>query len=315
MILKVEHIHKKFYRQVALEDVSFSVPGGTVFGLLGPNGAGKTTLIRIVTRILLADEGRIFFNGEEIKDEHIKKIGYLPEERGLYKKMEVLDEIVYLGMLKGLSRKVARERALYWMKKWDMLGWRGRKVEELSKGMQQKIQFIVSLVHEPELLILDEPFSGFDPVNAQMLKEEILSLKKQGATIVFSSHNMHNVEEICDEIVLINKSKKILEGNVWELRNSFFENMYDFEFEGNVLGFTNALWTAGEVILSERRGPHNVLRIKLAEGVDLNRLLELVLPVCRIKEVRQVLPSLHDIFVRSVSGETTIGISSVSPTE
>lgn len=302
MLIRLENISKRFQGHQALKKISFSIPNGKVFGLLGPNGAGKTTLIRIMNRIISPDEGKVYYHDKEISDNDVMKLGYLPEERGLYRKMEVFEQAVYLGMLKGLTRKKAKSRVEYWMRRWDILGWRKKKVEELSKGMQQKIQFMVALLHEPEFLILDEPFSGFDPVNAQLMKEEILNLKSNGTTILFSSHNMNNVEEICDEIVLINKSEKILEGNVWELRKSFFENLYDFVFEGNVMGFTNSLWTAGEVLSSKQDGNTHTLRIKLAPEFDLNKVVEMVLPSCKLIEIRRVLPTLHDIFVKSVTG-------------
>jgi ABC-2 type transport system ATP-binding protein len=303
MPVRLENICKRFQGHQALNKVSFSIPQRKVFGLLGPNGAGKTTLIRIITNIIRPDEGKVYFHDKELSEDDLRKFGYLPEERGLYRKMEVFEQAVYLGMLKGLSKKMAKARVEYWMKRWDIAAWKKKKVEELSKGMQQKIQFMVALLHEPEFLILDEPFSGFDPVNAQLLKDEILNLKNSGTTILFSSHNMNNVEEICDEIVLIHKSEKILEGNVWELRKSFFENMYDFVFEGNVMGFTNSLWTAGEVISSKQDGNTHTLRIKLVPEFELNKVLEMLMPVCKLVEIRRVLPTLHDIFVKSVTGK------------
>ncbi|MCX8080109.1 MAG: ATP-binding cassette domain-containing protein [Bacteroidia bacterium] len=314
MILQIQHIHKRFHNHVALRDVSFGIPEGVVFGLLGPNGAGKTTLIRIITRIFMPDEGQILFRGKPHADEYVARIGYLPEERGLYRKMEVYEHAVYLGMLKGLNRGKAKEKVEYWMKRWEMMPWKKKKIQELSKGMQQKVQIMASLLHEPELLILDEPFSGFDPVNAALLKEEIINLKNSGTTILFSSHNMNNVEEICDEIVLINKSEKVLEGKVREIQHAHFENTFDFEFEGNVMGFTNALWSGGEVLFSSQIGNRNTVRVRLSPGVELNDVIGSVLPVCRLKEIRQVLPSLHDIFLKTVTGKDK-AISSITQTE
>jgi len=315
MLLEVNNISKQFYGHQALRNVSFVIPDGIVLGLLGPNGAGKTTLIRIITRIFFPDEGRIFFKGEELKEEHISRMGYLPEERGLYRKMEVFEQLVYLGMLKGLTRKDAKKRTEEVLNRWDILHWKKKKIEELSKGMQQKVQLLASLLHQPQLLILDEPFSGFDPVNAQLLKEEILRLKKEGTTILFSSHNMFNVEEICDQIVLINKAEKILDGNIRDIRKKEFENVYEFHFFGNVMGFTNALWTAGEVLSSESNGEHHRLRVKIRKDISLNQVLEMVLPHCSIEEVKPVYPTLQEIFIRSVSGENTNKNLSALPTE
>ena len=219
-ILQIMHVSKRYSNHQALKDVSLSVPEKSVFGLLGPNGAGKTSLIRIINQITGPDSGEVFFKGEKLQQKHVERIGYLPEERGLYKKMTVGDQVLYLARLKGLSKQEAKKRLTLWFEKFEMQSWWKKKVEELSKGMQQKVQFIVTVIHEPELLILDEPFSGFDPINAQLIKNEILDLRKKGATVIFSTHNMGSVEELCDNIALINKSEKILDGTVKEIRKA-----------------------------------------------------------------------------------------------
>ena len=224
--LETENVVKQYAGHLALNKVSIQVPQGTIFGLLGPNGAGKTTLIRIINRITAPDSGIVRFNGHESSPEDIYQIGYLPEERGLYKKMKVGEQAIYLAQLKGLSYPEARSRLTRWFEKFDIMPWWNRKLEELSKGMQQKVQFIITVIHEPELLIFDEPFSGFDPVNADRLKQEILELKAAGHTIIFSTHNMSSVEEICDEIALINRSEVVLSGNVKEVRERFKSNTY-----------------------------------------------------------------------------------------
>jgi ABC-2 type transport system ATP-binding protein len=225
-MLKIENIVKQYENHIALNDVSLTVPQGSVFGLLGPNGAGKTSLIRIVNQITAPDSGVVYFKGEKLKPEHISLIGYLPEERGLYKKMEIGEQILYLAQLKGLTKSESIKRAKYWFEKMEIESWWTKKVEELSKGMQQKVQFIATIIHEPELLILDEPFSGFDPVNADIIKNEFLELNKKGTTIIFSSHRMESVEQLCDHIALIDKSKKILEGKVVDIRNQYKNNTY-----------------------------------------------------------------------------------------
>ena len=225
-LLTVEHVSKHYAGHTALDDVSLTIPRGSVYGLLGPNGAGKTTLIRIINRITAPDEGRVLFGDRELKAEDVYRIGYLPEERGLYKKMKVGEQALFFARLKGLSRRDALKRLKVWFEKFGIESWWDKKVEELSKGMAQKVQFIVTVLHEPELLIFDEPFSGFDPINANLLKEEILALRDKGATIIFSTHNMSSVEELCDHITLINRSKNILSGNVEEIRRSYGANIF-----------------------------------------------------------------------------------------
>jgi len=289
---------------MALDDVSIDVPEGTVFGLLGPNGAGKTTLIRIINQITGPDSGKVLFDGRLLEQEHVQQIGYLPEERGLYRKMEVGEQAIYLARLKGLSKKEAKRRVTEWFDRFGMSGWWKKKVEELSKGMQQKVQFIVTVLHEPRLLILDEPFSGFDPINAALIKDELLELKKKGSTIILSTHNMGSVEELCDNIALINRSKKILDGNVKEIRRTYAARTYDLAFKGTMIGFTNAMWTGGE-LLGQRIDEEgmNHVRVKLLGNTSPNALLEAVIKSNEIHGFTEVLPTMNDIFIMKVQAE------------
>jgi len=246
-IFTANQVVKRYANHTALNGVSIDVPQGSVFGLLGPNGAGKTSLIRIINQITAPDEGELFFKGEKLQAKHIERIGYLPEERGLYKKMQLGEQALYLAQLKGLSENDAKQKLKYWFEKFEIQSWWKKKIEDLSKGMQQKVQFIISILHEPELLILDEPFSGFDPINANLIKNEILDLKKKGTTIILSTHNMGSVEELCDYIALIHQSQKVLDGQVKELRNQYSTNVFDVEFKGNMLLFTNSMWGGFEL--------------------------------------------------------------------
>lgn len=283
--LETENVVKQYAGHLALNKVSIQVPQGTIFGLLGPNGAGKTTLIRIINRITAPDSGIVRFNGHESSPEDIYQIGYLPEERGLYKKMKVGEQAIYLAQLKGLSYPEARSRLTRWFEKFDIMPWWNRKLEELSKGMQQKVQFIITVIHEPELLIFDEPFSGFDPVNADRLKQEILELKAAGHTIIFSTHNMSSVEEICDEIALINRSEVVLSGNVKEVRERFKSNTY---------------------ILNVRKetGGIEELRIRKEENISNSDWLTRLASQYEILSFTEEIPSMNDIFINTVSGTT-----------
>ncbi|GAB4139253.1 MAG: ABC transporter ATP-binding protein [Bacteroidia bacterium] len=304
MILQAEHIVKRYDKHVALNDVSIHVPEGTVFGLLGPNGAGKTTLIRIINQITGPDEGKVLFDGRLLEPSHVSMIGYLPEERGLYRKMEVGEQAIYLARLKGLSKKEAKERIEEWFERFEMQGWWKKKVEELSKGMQQKVQFIVTVLHRPKLLILDEPFSGFDPINAQLIKDELLRMKAEGTTIILSTHNMGSVEELCDHIALIHKSQKVLDGNVREIRRAYASKTYDITFKGSMMGFTNAMWTGAELISKNEQtdGIHHA-RVKLLGNTSPNQLLEAVIRAAEIHSFNEVLPTMNDIFIMSVKDE------------
>lgn len=303
-ILSIEQVSKNYSGHVALSEVSLEIPEGSVFGLLGPNGAGKTSLIRIINQITAPDSGTVYLKGEKLKPQHTELIGYLPEERGLYRKMKVGEQCIYLARLKGISKKDAISKLNYWFEKFEMKSWWNKKVEELSKGMQQKVQFIVTVLHEPQLLILDEPFSGFDPINANQIKNEILDLKKKGTTIIFSTHNMGSVEELCDNIALINKSKKILDGSVKEIRKQFKTNIFTIGFHGNMLAFTNALWTGAELLdhKSEDNNTH-IAKVKLLNNNKANNLLSAVMPVAEVFSFNEIIPSMNDIFIQSVQSE------------
>jgi ABC-2 type transport system ATP-binding protein len=310
-ILKVENVSKKYSNHVALNNVSLEVPEKSVFGLLGPNGAGKTSLIRIINQITGPDSGEIYFNGEKLNEKHIENIGYLPEERGLYKKMRVGEQVLYLARLKGLSKDEAKKRLTYWFEKFEMQSWWKKKIEELSKGMQQKVQFIVTVIHEPKLLILDEPFSGFDPINAQLIKNEILGLRDKGATIIFSTHNMGSVEEMCDHIALLNKSEKILDGTVKDIRKAFRSHTYKIVFKGNIVGFTNAMWAGGEIIEKHSEGEIHTVTVKLLNNITSSQLLQAVLPQCEIISFNEIIPGMNDIFIRKVQeGNQALGTKS-----
>jgi ABC-2 type transport system ATP-binding protein len=303
---EAKNLVKQYAGHKALNKVSISVPKGSIFGLLGPNGAGKTTLIRIINQITGPDSGEVFFNGQPLKPEDVKRIGYLPEERGLYKKMKVGEQAVYLAQLKGMSQKEATKKLKAWFDKFDILPWWDKKVEELSKGMAQKVQFIVTILHEPELLIFDEPFSGFDPINANLLKKEILELRDKGATIIFSTHNMGSVEEICDHIALINKSEKILDGPVEQIKKKYRTNTYEINYTGEFNKLNQILKTDFEIIDLKKGIEHNTLKIKLNNGSTSNELLEQLLPYLNIVSFREIIPNMNDIFIRVVKESKTI---------
>jgi ABC-2 type transport system ATP-binding protein len=298
-MISIRHIVKQYASHRALDDVSIEVEKGKVFGLLGPNGAGKTSLIRIINQITAPDSGEILFNGEKLKQSDIERIGYLPEERGLYKKMEIGEQILYLAQLKGLTRLEARKRAKYWFEKLDITDWWNKKIEELSKGMQQKAQFVATVIHEPDLLILDEPFTGFDPVNAEIIKNEILELNKKGATIIFSTHRMETVEELCDSIALLNLSKKILDGKVKTIRNAYRDGTYLLEYEGARI---SANGSAPFTVLSET-GIEDGQQVKLRinAGSKVNDVLSYLLPLASISKLEEVIPTMNEIFIQTVS--------------
>lgn len=305
-ILETHNVVKDYAGHKALNNVSIEVPKGSVFGLLGPNGAGKTTLIRIINQITMPDSGTVLLNGENINESHRSMIGYLPEERGLYRKMKVGEQCIYLAQLKGMSYNDAMKKLKYWFEKFEIIEWWEKKVEELSKGMAQKIQFIVTVLHEPELLILDEPFSGFDPINTNLIKEEILRMNAEGTTIIFSTHNMGSVEEICQDIALINHSEKILSGKMKDIKNDFKTHEYEVQFKGGMMKFTNALWTGAE-LLSQTEIEKDLFsaRIKLLNNSTTNDLLSNILPHVEVQGLREVLPSMNDIFIQAVSNPTT----------
>jgi ABC-2 type transport system ATP-binding protein len=300
-IVEVQNVTKKYANHLALDNISLSIEKGSIFGLLGPNGAGKTTLIRILNQITAPDTGTIFFKGRPIQKNDIELIGYLPEERGLYKKMKVGEQSLYLAQLKGLSKKDALEKLVYWFKKFEIETWWNRKVEELSKGMQQKVQFITTIIHNPEFLILDEPFSGFDPINTNLLKQEILELKKNGTTIILSTHNMESVEEICDDIVLINKSKKVLEGHLSEIKQNFKNHQFEIAVEINS-NTNNVLHSELFTILNTQQNENiTTWKVQLTEQVTGNQLLQYLLPFCNIITFKEILPSMNEIFIKQVN--------------
>lgn len=299
-LVETEQVVKRYAGHLALDRVSIAVPEGKIFGLLGPNGAGKTTLIRIINRITLPDSGCVRFAGRASQPDDVLQIGYLPEERGLYKKMKVGEQAIYLAQLKGLSYMEARERLKHWFEKFDILPWWNRKVEELSKGMQQKVQFVITVIHEPKLLIFDEPFSGFDPVNADLLKREILQLKAKGHTIIFSTHNMASVEEICDEIALINHSQVVLSGQVDEVRNRFKQHTFTLSHTGEK---TLQTPVEGYEILSGSRRPSGVTELRIRKEASLSNS-DLLLRLAQRYEIlsfAEELPSMNDIFIQTVS--------------
>ena len=309
-MLSIRSIIKDYENHRALNSVSMEIPKGSVFGLLGPNGAGKTSLIRIINQITKADSGDIYFKDEKLQEKHISSIGYLPEERGLYKKMGVADQIVYLAQLKGLSKQEAEKRAKAWFERLEMKGWWNKNVEDLSKGMQQKVQFVATVIHQPELLILDEPFSGFDPINAQLIKNEILELREKGSTIIFSTHNMGSVEELCDNIALINKAEKILDGTVSDIRKAHRSNTFHIIFKGNLLGFINALWAGAEILEKKSVGDTHTLKVKLLRQTTPNAMLEAVLQNAEIISFHEIVPSMNDIFISVVENKPAVNTQS-----
>ncbi len=298
-------IVKNFSNHLALDEVSMSIPKGSIYGLLGPNGAGKTTLIRIINQITAPDSGELKYKGKALKAEDIYNIGYLPEERGLYKKMKVGEQALYLAQLKGLKKKDASERLNKWFKKFEIDAWWDKKVEELSKGMQQKIQFIVTVVHEPKFLIFDEPFSGFDPINTNLLKQEILKLQKKGATIIFSTHDMGSVEELCDHISLINDSRTILQGPVDEVRKQYDSSRYEIKFAGEANLLTASLTHSYKIIENQAVNGHTKLIIELMKGTETNDVLTILLQAGKVISFNKVEPSMNDIFIQAVEEANT----------
>ena len=293
--LSLSHINKKYGDYMASSDVSFEIPKGAIFGLLGPNGAGKTTLIRMITRITFPDSGNILFDGEVLQEQHTNRIGYMPEERGLYKTMKVYEHLIYLARLKDLSSYDARAKVNYWLDRFEIGSWRQKKIEELSKGMAQKIQFIATVLHDPSLLILDEPFSGLDPINARLIEDEIYNLRQAGKTIIFSTHRMEQVEEICDDIVLVNKGKMILNGKVAALKQQFKENKFSIQYVGELSnGFATQFETISiannEAIVKANNSDNSVLKYFIDHGLT-------------VRSYHELLPSLNEIFIKAVQEE------------
>lgn len=294
-------IVKNYANHKALDNVSISIPEGSIYGLLGPNGAGKTSLIRIINQITAPDSGKIIFNGRELRPEDVHNIGYLPEERGLYKKMKVGEQAVYLATLKGLSKRDAVKKLKFWFEKFEITEWWDKKVEELSKGMAQKVQFIVTILHDPKLLIFDEPFSGFDPINANLLKQEILSLRDNGATVIFSTHNMSSVEEICTDISLINKSKKIVEGKVHEIREKYSSNTFELIYKGE-LAKKNEIASEFDIIRDFSENGNSIIEVKDSNNIGSNQLITKVMSDSQIVSFKEIIPSMNDIFIQLVEG-------------
>ena len=295
-VLEVRSVSKSYSHHKALDDVSLSVPEGEIFGLLGPNGAGKTSLIRIINQITMPDQGDILFKGNYLSNDHIKSIGYLPEERGLYKKMKVGEQALYLAQLKGLSTAEAKTALKEWFQKFDIEPWWDKTIEDLSKGMAQKVQFITTVLHRPKLLIFDEPFSGFDPINANIIKDEIIKLKEQGTSIIFSTHRMESVEELCDHIALIDKSKKILDGPVQQIKENFKQQIYEVDFSSSNLDFLNALPEPFKLINKNNQQ----VDIQILNQTPASDLIRFLLDKSDIKAFEEKIPTINEIFIRTV---------------
>ncbi len=299
-LLEANNIVKRYANHTALAGVSIQVPKQSIFGLLGPNGAGKTSLIRIINQITGPDEGTVLLDGQPLGPQHIDRIGYLPEERGLYKKMKVGEQLLYLAQLKGLSNKVAMEKLRYWFKKFEIQTWWDKSVQDLSKGMQQKIQFVATVLHEPDLIILDEPFSGFDPINVNLLKDEILEMRQRGATIIFSTHRMESVEELCDDIALINKSKVVLHGNKKEVKQRFKENSFTIEYLGNL----DELPLPYLLLQSKEIEPnYHLAHVRIGEGGGVNNLISELISKVELRSFQENIPSFNEIFIKVVGGD------------
>lgn len=302
-LFSAQNIVKKFTNHLALDNVTVNVPEGSIYGLLGPNGAGKTTLLRIINLITAPDSGSMYFSGRPLRQNDIHDIGYLPEERGLYKKMKVGEQALYLAQLKGLSKDEAMKSLKHWFEKFEIQAWWNKKIEELSKGMQQKVQFVTTVIHRPKLLIFDEPFSGFDPINTRLLKSEILELKKNGATIIFSTHDMGSVEELCDFITLIDRSKTILEGEIHEIRQRYKSNIYELGFNSDPGAFVDKLNGDFEIVDRNLSGTTHYVKIKARHGNTGNDILKKILPEIEITSFNEVIPRMNEIFIQVVEAQ------------
>jgi ABC-2 type transport system ATP-binding protein len=299
--LEANNIYKKYGTHQALHDVSITVPEKTVFGLLGPNGAGKTSLIRIINQITGPDEGTVLFKGKKLGPGDVEHIGYLPEERGLYKKMKVGEQCMYLARLKGLSSRDAKIRLHDWFTRFDIMSWWDKKIEDLSKGMAQKIQFITTVLHNPDLLILDEPFSGFDPINAELIRNEMLRMKSEGTTIILSTHDMGSVEELCDHITLINRAKVILNGSVRDVKNQFRKKIFEVVFSGYPMDLSIGMGHNFELIKVDHEDDYKVAQIRLLNNKSLNDLLVSIIPGVEIVAVKELIPGMDEIFIEAVN--------------
>lgn len=300
IFLEAKNIVKQYAKHTALNDVSIQVPEGSIYGLLGPNGAGKTTLIRIINRMTAPDRGQVLFMGQPSQASDIYKIGYLPEERGLYKKMKVMEQAIFLAQLKGLSKKEAIQKLDYWFDKFNISSWSNKKIEELSKGMQQKVQFITTVIHDPELLILDEPFSGFDPVNAELLRNEILELKEKGKTIILSTHNMESVESLCDEISLINKSQAVLQGKVKDIQDKFKTNEFSLHLKGSEFNLASSNYSLAATNASDEKIE---IRIKKQTDCTNSTLLKEISEKYEVISFNEILPTMNEIFIQTVTNQ------------
>lgn len=303
-LITADAVVKDYNGHRALNEVSLQVPEGSIYGLLGPNGAGKTTLLRIINQITAPDQGVILFRDQPISPEHRSQIGYLPEERGLYKKMKVGEQALYLAQLKGLSRQEALKRLKVWFEKFGIGSWWDKKVEELSKGMAQKVQFITTVLHEPSLLIFDEPFSGFDPINVNLLKNEILEMRQKGATIIFSTHNMASVEELCDHITLINQSEVVLQGEINQIRDRYKANKYKVHFKGEPENLSRGLETGFELLQMDENGRGQEATIRVIKDGGSNELLKNLVGICEVKSFYEILPNMNDIFIQVVKDDS-----------
>ena len=302
-LLKIENVSKSFAGHVALDNVSLSIPEGSIYGLLGPNGAGKTTLLRIINRITAPDKGRVLFDGKEISADDIYRIGYMPEERGLYKNMKVGEQAVFFARLKGMPAKDAKVKLQEWFHKFGIEDWWNKKIGELSKGMAQKVQFITTVLHEPKLLIFDEPFSGFDPITANLLKSEILALRDKGTTIIFSTHNMSSVEEVCDHITLIDKARNILSGNVNMIRHKYGANIFEIDYRGKEENLNAALGGICEIMESKQApAGYNRMKVHIANDAEVRQVIAAANESVELRTFSEIIPSMNDIFIRAVNG-------------
>lgn len=303
-MLEIKEISKSYSKKIALKSLSLKISKGEIFGLLGPNGAGKTTIIRIINQIITPDEGVVLFNNEPLSKDHLKKIGYLPEERGLYKNMTVESHAILLGELRGLSKTKIKENLSNWLKKFNIEDWAHKRIEELSKGMAQKIQFICTVLHEPDLLILDEPFSGFDPINVKLIRTELMRMKDEGKTIILSSHNMESVEEICDRVALINESSLIIEGEITAIKTEMKKAEFLVKFSGSLIGFINSLWTGYELVKKKSIDEkHHEVILKMRHGNQIENLFETIKNDVKIEAIVEKLPTLQEIFIDLVESK------------
>lgn len=303
-MLEIKEISKSYSKKIALKSLSLNISKGEIFGLLGPNGAGKTTIIRIINQIITPDEGVVLFNNEPLSKDHLKKIGYLPEERGLYKNMTVESHAILLGELRGLSKTKIKENLSNWLKKFNIEDWAHKRIEELSKGMAQKIQFICTVLHEPDLLILDEPFSGFDPINVKLIRTELMRMKDEGKTIILSSHNMESVEEICDRVALINESSLIIEGEITAIKTEMKKAEFLVKFSGSLIGFINSLWTGYELVKKKSIDEkHHEVILKMRHGNQIENLFETIKNDVKIEAIVEKLPTLQEIFIDLVESK------------